>query len=110
MEPITQRALTAVPLINEQRLPAIYVNPVTLGSRKIWASRACSNSPNLNCIVRHPGQPPLQDHTRLPAIKSIKSASGIMNGLEPIGFEFYMFITYLIEFVALSDNEKDNQT
>ena len=33
-----------------------------------------------------------------------------MNALEPIGFEFYVFITYLIEFAALSDNEKDNWT
>ena len=62
MEPKTRRALTAVPFIDELRPPANYVNPVTLGSRKIWTSQACSNSPNLNRIVRHPGQPQLQDH------------------------------------------------
>ena len=33
-----------------------------------------------------------------------------MNVLEPISFEFYVFITYLIEFAAPSDNEKDNRT
>ena len=65
MEPKMRRALMAVPVIDELQPPANYINPVTLGSKKIWTSWACSNSLNLNRIIRHPGQPQLQDYTRL---------------------------------------------
>ena len=92
MEPKTRRALMAVPLIDEQRPPANYVNPVTLGSRKIRTSRARSNSPNLNRIVRHPGQPQLQDHVWLSVKKLNETCIWLVQCIGTGSIGFYVFI------------------